>query len=132
MLPIQLINTTMRAREFCESEDLDRHSANARRPIISLRHANKLKRMKAARRDEYAQWLALLGLMYGQDSDEERKLDQREADLDAREDELRIKELKVDIEKAINHAEIDQKAQQRLHQRAMADLRRRQKMPQST
>lgn len=122
----------MRAREFCESEDLDRHRTTARRPIISLRHANKLKRIKAARRDEYAQRLALLGLMYGQDADADRNLDQRETDLDAREDELRLKELKVDIEKAINHAEIDQKAQQRLHQMAMADLRRRQKTQQST
>lgn len=122
----------MRAREFCESEDLDRHRPTARRPIISLRHANKLKRMKAAQRDDYAQRLALLGLMYGQNTDEERKMDQRKAELDAREDELRLKELKVEIEKAINHAEIDQKAQQRLHQMAMADMRRRQKTQQSS
>lgn len=88
--------------------------------------------MKAARRDDYAQRLALLGLMYGQDTDEERKLDQRETDLDAREHELRLKQLQVDIEKAINHAEIDQKGKQRLHQMAMADMKRRQKTRQPT
>ena len=115
----------MRAWELYEGEGLDRHHYAARKPIVSLRHINKLKRMKAAERDEREQRLALWNLMYGQDEVAERKLDQREADLDAREDELRMQELQAEIEKAIDDAEVDQKAQQRLHQMAMAALHRR-------
>ena len=117
----------MRAWELYEGEELDRHRATARRPILTLRHINKLKRMKAAHRDERAQRLALLNLMYGQDTAEERKLDQREAELHSREDELRMRELQTKIEKSIAAAEVDQKARTRLHQMAIANLHRRQK-----
>ena len=116
----------MRAWEFV-GEGLDRHRSKARRPILSLRHVNKLKKIKATRQAEHEQRLALLSLMYGQDAGEEGKLDQRKADLDAREDELRMQELQVKIEKAIDDAEVDQKARNRLHQMAMAALHRRQK-----
>ena len=113
----------MRAHEFItETEN--------RRPIITLRHVNKLKRLKVAQRHEREQRLALWNVMYGQDAAEERKLDQREADLDSREAELRMQELQVRIEKAIDDAEVDQKARTRLHQMAMAALHRRQKKQQ--
>ena len=121
-----MINTVMRAWEFV-GEGLDRHRSNARRPILSLRHVNKLKKIKATRQAEHEQRLALLSLMYGQDAGEEGKLDQRKGDLDAREAEVRMKELQVRIEKPIDDAEIDQKARNRLHQMAMAALHRRQK-----
>ena len=122
----------MRAWELYEGKGLDRHRTTARRPIISLRHINKLKGMKASQRDEREQRLALWNLMYGQDATEERKLDQREADLDSREAELRMQELQAKIDKSINDAEVDQKAQTRLHQMAMAALHRRQKKQQPT
>jgi hypothetical protein len=117
----------MRAWELYEGEGLDRHRSTARRPILTLRHINKLKRLKAVQRGKHERRLALWNLMYGQDAAEERKLDQREADLDGREQELRMKELQADIEKSINDAEVDQKARNRLHQLAMAALHRRQK-----
>lgn len=120
----------MRAWELYEGEGLDRHRTTAGRPIISLRHINKLKRLKAAQRIEREQRLALWNLMYGQDAAEERKLDQREAELDAREGEVRMKELQADIEKSIDDAEVDQKARNRLHQMAMAALHRWQKKQQ--
>ena len=85
--------------------------------------------MKAARRAEREQRPALWSLMYGQDDAAERERDQRDAKLDQREGEVRMKELQVSIEKAINRAEVDGKAKQRLHQMAMAELRRRQKQP---
>ena len=124
-----MINTVMRAWEIFEGEGLDRHRSRARRPILSLRHVNKLKRMRAARRVEREQRLALLNLMYGQDDEAERERDQRDAKLDQREGEVRMKELQVSIDKAINRAEVDQKGKHRLHQMAMAELRRRKKQP---
>ena len=68
-----------------------------------------MKRLKAAQRIEREQRLALWNLMYGQDAAEERKLDQREAEVDAREQQARLKILQADIEKSINDAEVDQK-----------------------
>ena len=125
----QMINTVMRAWEIFESEGLDRHRVTPRRPIISLRHIHKLKKMRAARRAEREQRPALWSLMYGQDDAAERERDQRDAKLDQREGEVRMKELQVSIEKAINRAEVDAKAKQRLQQMAMAELRRRRKQP---
>ena len=120
----------MRAWELYEGEGLDRHPVTRRQPIISLRHINKLKRMKAAEHDEREQRLALWNLMYGQDDIAEREIDQLKGDLDAREAEVRMKELQVRIEKAIDDAEVEQKARTRLHQMAMAALHRRQKKQQ--
>jgi hypothetical protein len=121
----QMINTVMRAWELFEGEGFDRHRSTARRPIVSLRHINRLKRMKAAQRIERAERERLWSLMYAQDDIAERELDRREADLDAREQELRLKELGADIEKAIDDTEVDQKGRQRLHQMAMSELRRK-------
>ena len=115
----------MRAWELYEGRGLDRQRVAKRRPILTLRHINELKRLKAVQRGKREQRLALLNLMYGQDDSAERERDQRDAKLDQREGEVRMKELQVDIEKAINHAEIDGEAKQRLHQMAMADLHRR-------
>jgi hypothetical protein len=117
----------MRAWELYEGEGLDRHRGTARRPILTLRHINRLKRLKLAQRRKYAQRLALCRLMYGQDDATERELDEREAELDQREQEVRLKEIEANIKKAINDAEVDQKSRQRLHQMAMAELRRSQK-----
>jgi hypothetical protein len=99
------------------------------RPILTLRHINELKRLKAVPRGKHEQRLALCRLMYGQDDVAERELRERAAELDQREQELRLKQLEADIKKAINDAEIDQKSRQRLHQMAMAELRRRKKQP---
>ena len=113
----------MRAWELY-GEGLDRHCVAARRPILTLRHINRLKRLKLAQRGQHEQRLALCNLMYGQEDMAEADLDEREARVAAREAEVRLKELKADIEKAINDAEVDQKARRRLHQMAMAELRR--------
>ena len=117
----------MRAWEFYEGEGLDRHRRTVRRPILTLRHINRLKRLKLAQRSKHEQRLALWNPMYGQENAAEAELDVREAELDQREEELRFKELEADIKKAINDAEIDQKSRQHLHQMAMAELHRRQK-----
>ena len=117
----------MRAWEFFQGEGLDRQRASARHPILSLRHINKLKRLKAVQRGKHEQRLALWGLIYGEDDADQKELDRRESALNDREEQLRLKELKADIEKAINDAEVDEKARQRLHQMARAELRRQQK-----
>ena len=86
-----------------------------------------MKRMKVARRDERNQKLALWGLMYGQDDPTRRDLEQREAELEAREREQHLRGIKADIDKAIADAEVDQKAKQHLHAMAMRDVNRRQR-----
>lgn len=117
----------MRAWELFEGKQLDRHRATTRRPILTLRHIHDLKILKDTQGAKHAQRLVLWRLMYGQDDVGEGDLDEREAELDRREGEVRMKELQLDIEKAINDAEIDQKARQRLQQMAMAQLHRQKK-----
>jgi hypothetical protein len=67
----------MRAWELYESEGLDRQHANAGRPILTLRHINELKRLKAVQRGKHEQRLALYALMYGQEDGAERELGER-------------------------------------------------------
>lgn len=41
-----------------------------RKPVVTLRHINKLKKMKQAMRDEHAERKKLLGIMYVHPSEE--------------------------------------------------------------
>jgi hypothetical protein len=125
----------MRFYELYETDPLDHESqlfdrprrGGTRRPAVSLKHVNRLKRMRVARRDERNQKLALWGLMYGQDDPTRRDLEQREAELEAREREQHLRGIKADIDKAIADAEVDQKAKQHLHAMAMREINRRQR-----
>lgn len=51
---------------YVQQSDEHRH-----KPVITLRHINKLKRMKSAQRDEQEKRKVLLGLMYAAPSGEE-------------------------------------------------------------
>lgn len=62
--------------------------------------------------------------MYAQDDAERRELDQREADLDIQQQELRLRELQADIERAIAKAEVSTEQRDRLHQLAMREVNR--------
>ena len=55
----------MRFYEFCADDP------NNRKPLISLKHINRLKKMKQARRDELAQRKIVMGLMYGDPDDKQ-------------------------------------------------------------
>jgi len=49
-------------------------SDRMRKPVITLRHINKLKRMKYAQREEHEQRKVLLSLMYGVPETEEEPI----------------------------------------------------------
>ena len=89
------------------------------------KHVNRMKRMKVARRDEREQKLALWSLMYGQDDPTRREMERREAELDEREQEQHLRDVESEIHKAIDDAEVDQKAKQHLHAMAMREINRR-------
>ncbi len=128
----------MRAYELYETDPLDQDSqliTEPRRhgrpePVLSLRHIHKLKRMQAAREAEYAAKLALWQAMYGSDDAVRRELDQRDADLDRREEELRLQKLKADLQVAATKAKVGAERQDHLQQMAMNDVRRRKRNPQ--
>lgn len=125
----------MRFYELYETEPLDvenqlfdrPHRDGTRRPAVSLRHVNRLKRMRVARRDERHQKQALWGLMYGQDEPARRELERREAELDAREREQHLRDVEADIHKAIADAETDAESKQHLRAMAMREINRRKK-----
>ena len=127
------INTGMRAHEILEAADYDPQPdpchrprrTGSRRPTLSLHHINKLKRLKAAREAEHAQRQQLWSLMYPHPNTDQRSLDQREADLDAREQELRLRELRTDLDRAISKAEVSTQQRDHLHQLAMREVSRR-------
>lgn len=63
---------SLNARQRPEDDDMARQSSeNRRKPVITLRHINKLKRMKAAKRNEQEKRNALLGIMYAAPTGEE-------------------------------------------------------------
>ena len=105
----------------------DRRTGGTRNPIVSLRHINRLKRLRALRRAECKQRQRLCSLMYADPSTEQHSLDEREADLDAREQELRLRELQADIDEAIAKAEVSQQQKDRLYRMAMRDINNRRK-----
>ena len=105
----------------------DRRTGSTRNPIVSLRHINRLKKLKALRRAEYEQRQRLCSLMYADPSTEQHSFDEREADLDAREQELRLRELQADIDEAIAKAEVSQQQKERLYRMAMRDINNRRK-----
>lgn len=125
----------MRAYELFETDPLDLenqlydrpHRNGKKRPAVSLRNVNRLKRMRVARRDERIQKLALWGLMYGQDEPAHRELERREAELDAREREQHLRDVEAEIHKAIADAETDAESKQHLHAMAMREINRRRK-----
>jgi len=47
-----------------EDEHVQQHGEDGKKPVITLRHINKLKRMKAAERKEHDSRKKLLNLMY--------------------------------------------------------------------
>ena len=81
--------------------------------------------MKAAHRAERAAKHGLWQLMYGRDEVKERDLDRREAELEASQHELRLREIEAGIEKAIANA--DEASKQHLHTMAMREINRRKK-----
>lgn len=99
----------------------------ARKPFVSLRHINTAKRLKAVRQAEREQQQTLWCLMYAQDDAEQQRLDQREAGLQAREEELRLRELRADLDRAIAKAEVSTQHREQLHSLAMRELNRRKK-----
>ena len=129
-----VINTRMRAWELYEQGNDDPatsegrpRNGGTRKPIVSLRHINRLKRLKAARRAEDEQRQRLWGLMYADPSTQQRSLNQREADLDVQEQELRLRELQADVDEAITKEEVSQQQKDRLYRMAMRDINRRKK-----
>jgi len=124
----------MRAWELTEDYDLEMHMLDepprrrgTRDPVLTLGHVNKLKCMKAQRRAEREAKLPLWGLMYGREEVRERDLDRREAELEASQHELRLREIEAGIDKAIADAEADEESKQRLHTMAMREISRRKK-----
>ena len=107
--------------------DVIPHRTGTRRPAVSLKHVNRLKRMRVARREERDQKQALWGLMYGQDEPARRELERREAELEAREREQHLRDVEADIHKAIADAETDAESKQYLHAMAMREINRRKK-----
>ena len=61
----------MRAREFIWE--------GGRLPIISLRHVNKLKKMKLARQEKYDRHQKLVKIMYGDPTRDEALIDLQKA-----------------------------------------------------
>lgn len=104
----------MRFYEFCADDP------NNRKPLISLKHINRLKKMKQARRDEFAQRKILMGLMYGDPDDKQAD---RERELDMREREVTL--LKSEIQALIDRAEIDQESRQHIQKMARREVGRR-------
>ena len=62
------LNSRQRPEDDLYSIQSDEHR---RKPVITLRHMNKLKRMKAAQREEQENRKVLLGLMYSTPTGEE-------------------------------------------------------------
>lgn len=100
-------------------------TGTARRPIVSLRHINRLKHLRASRRADQGQRQRLWALMYSDPTIEQQNLDEREADLDGREQELRLRELQADIDKAIAKAEVSSHQRDQLHKMAIREINRR-------
>ncbi len=124
----------MKAWELTEDYDLEMHVLDGptRRPgtgapVLTLGHVNKLKRMKAARRAEHNAKQALWQMMYGREEVRERDLDRQEADLEARQHELRLREIEAGIDKAIADAEAEEESKQRLHTMATREINKRKK-----
>ena len=59
-------------RDPKDDQDGRQSNAHRRKPVITLRHINKLKKMKAARRAEEENRRALLGVMYAAPTGEEQ------------------------------------------------------------
>lgn len=77
--------------------EFDAADPNNRKPALSLRHINRLKKIKAERRKEFAKRKVLMGLMYGQDDTHEIELSKRELENDHRELELDKREAELDL-----------------------------------
>lgn len=102
----------MRFYEFDTSGDP--HDPNNRKPHLSLRHINRLKKIQQAKREEFTQRKILMGLMYSDPDDEQAD---RERVLD---DKIhRLEMLKGEIGLMIDRAEIDDES--RKHIQKMAD-----------
>ena len=108
----------MRAWELYEEGNDD--ARGTRKPIISLRHINRLKELRRARQAEHEQRQRLWSLMYADPNAELHNLDQREA-------ELRLRKLQAEIEQAIAKAEVSTEQRDRLQQLAMREVSRRTK-----
>ena len=125
----------MRFYELLEVQpvDLERQPSDAPRPdgtresVLSLQHLHRLKQMRIAHEAERERKLALWGLMYGQDNPARRDLERREADLETREHEHRLRDVEAGIHKAIADAEIDEESKQHLHAMAMRAIKRQRK-----
>ncbi|QNT68849.1 hypothetical protein [Defluviicoccus vanus] len=102
-------------------------TGSGRKPIVSLRHINQLKRLKAARRADEEQRQRLWSLMYADPNTEQHSLDEREVELDGREQELRLRELQAEIGESIAKAEVSQQRKDDLYQMAMREIGRRRK-----
>ena len=77
--------------------EFDAADPNNRKPALSLRHINRLKKLKAERRKEFAKRKVVMGLMYGQDDPREIDLAKRELDHGRRELELDKREAELDL-----------------------------------
>jgi len=93
--------------------EFDANDPHNRKAAISLRHINTLKKVKQARREEFAKRKILMGLMYG---DQDAALDARERELD---DKIhRLEMLKGEIRLMIDRAEIDHESRQHIQKMA--------------
>lgn len=69
------MDLSLRSRLRPEDDSSGRQSPDdQRKPVITLRHINKLKRMKYAQREEQEQRKTLLGLMYSTSPAEEEAI----------------------------------------------------------
>lgn len=69
------MDLSLRSKIRPEDDIAGKQNPDSRRnPVITLRHINKLKRMKYAQRDEHEKRKVLLALMYGAPSGEEEAI----------------------------------------------------------
>lgn len=71
----EYMDLSLRSKLRPEDDTAGRQSSDySRKPVITLRHINKLKRMRYAQRAEHEQRKVLLSLMYGAPSGEEESI----------------------------------------------------------
>jgi hypothetical protein len=104
----------VRFYEFCGDDDpRDMGNPNDRKPTITLRHINALAKIQRQRRAEFDQRKILMGLMYG---DSDGALDARANELDMRERELALH--KAEVQAMIDQAEVDDESHQQIQKMA--------------
>jgi hypothetical protein len=93
-------------------------TSNSSKPVITLRHLNKLKHIRNIRQREHDKKMALLSIMYG-----DPQLKQNEIETQR----IELEKLELEISKLIDAAEIEQEQKSHIEDMAMAAIKRRRK-----